>query len=115
MQLVHADPDAAAVDSHYASTTRATLAQGSMVSGIELGVELAQMVKKITGRPTSFAVSVTGDYGAVMWVSMAETIQQLQASIEALNSDTNFAKAVDTKAGKAYLPGAAATISRKVA
>ncbi|MDQ1476981.1 MAG: hypothetical protein QOE62_2210 [Actinomycetota bacterium] len=115
MQLVHADPDAAAVDAHYASTTRATLAPGSMVAGIELGVELAQMVKKITGRPTSFAVSVTGDYGAVMWVSMAETIQQLQASIEALNSDTTFAKAVDNKAGKAYLPGATETISRKVA
>jgi hypothetical protein len=115
MQLVHADPDAAAVDAHYASTTRATLAPGSMVSGIELGVELAQMVKKITGRPTSFAVSVTGDYGAVMWVSMAETIQQVQASIEAINSDTNFAKAVDNKAGKAYLPGATETISRKVA
>jgi hypothetical protein len=50
-----------------------------------------------------------------MWVSMAETIQQLQASIEALNSDTTFAKAVDNKAGKAYLPGATETISRKVA
>jgi hypothetical protein len=115
MQLVHADPDAAAIDARYASTTRATLAPGSMVAGIDLGVELAQMVKKITGRPTSFAVSVTGDYGAVMWVSMAETIQELQASIEALNSNADFGKAVDNKAGKAYLPGATETISRKVA
>jgi hypothetical protein len=115
MQLVHADPDAAGVDARYALTTRATLAPGSMVAGIELGVELAQKAKKITGRPTSFAVSVTGDYGAVMWVSMAETIQQLQASIEALNSDTDFAKAIDNKAGKAYLPGATETISRKIA
>jgi hypothetical protein len=115
MQLVHADPDAAAIDAHYASTTRATLAPGSMVAGIDLGVELAQMVKKITGRPTSFAVSVTGDYGAVMWVSMAETIQQLQAGIEALSSDADFGKAVDGKAGKAYLPGATETINRKIA
>jgi hypothetical protein len=115
MQLVHGDPDAAGIDAHYASTVRATLAPGSMVAGIELGVELAQKAKKISGRPTSFAVSVTGDYGAVMWVSMAETIQQLQAGFEALNSDTEFSKLVDNKAGKAYLPGTTQTVSRKVA
>ncbi|HEY5171667.1 MAG TPA: hypothetical protein VIK54_08060 [Acidimicrobiia bacterium] len=114
MQLVHADPDAAGIDAHYASTARATLAPGSTVAGIELGVEMAQKAKKVTGRPTSFAVGVTGDYGAVMWVSLAETIQQLQAGFEALNSDTDFAKMVD-KAGKAYLPGTTQTVNRKIA
>jgi hypothetical protein len=115
MQLVHGDPDGASIDAHYASTTRAVLAQGSMGAGIELGVDLAQRVKKITGRPTSFAVSVTGDYGAVMWVSLAETIQQLQAANEALNSNADFTKAVDKEASKAFLPGATQTISRKIA
>jgi hypothetical protein len=86
-----------------------------MRSGIEFGVDLAQQVKKITGRPTSFAVGVTGDYGAVMWVSLAETIQQVQAANEALNADEEFAKAVDKDAAKAYLPGAVQTISRKIA
>jgi hypothetical protein len=114
MQMVHGDPDAAKIDAHYASTVRATLAQGSMATGIELGVDVAKKVKKITGRPTSFAVGVTGDYGAVMWVSMAETIQQLQAANEAINSDADFTKVLDNKAGKAYLPGATQTISRKV-
>lgn len=114
MRLVHGDRDAASIDAHYASTVRATLAPGSMGAGIELGVDLAQRVKKITGRPTSFAVSVTGDYGAVMWVSLAETIEQLQAANEALDSDAEFSKAVDNEAGKAYLPGATQTISRKV-
>ena len=75
MQLVHGDPDAAGINANYASTVRAALAPGSMVAGIELGVDLAQRAKKITGRPTSFAVSVTGDYGGVMWVSLSETIQ----------------------------------------
>ena len=115
MQLVHGDPDAASINANYASTVRAALAPGSMVVGIELGVDLAQRAKKITGRPTSFAVSVTGDYGGVMWVSLSETIQQLQAGIEALNADADFAKLVDSKAGKAYLPGTTQTISRKVA
>jgi hypothetical protein len=115
MQLVHGDRDAASIDAHYASTVRATVAPGSMRTGIELGVDLAQKVKQITGLPTSFAVGVTGDYGAVMWVSLAETIQQVQAANEALNANEDFSKAVDKDAGKAYLPGATQTISRKVA
>jgi hypothetical protein len=115
MQLVHGDRDAAGIDAHYASTVRATVAPGSMRTGIELGVDLAQKVKQITGLPTSFAVGVTGDYGAVMWVSLAETIQQVQAANEALNANEDFSKAVDKDAGKAYLPGATQTISRKVA
>jgi hypothetical protein len=115
MQLVHGDRDAASIDAHYASTVRATVAPGSMRTGIELGVDLAQKVKQITRLPTSFAVGVTGDYGAVMWVSLAETIQQVQAANEALNADEDFSKAVDKDAAKAYLPGATQTITRKVA
>ena len=75
---------------------------------------MAQRVKQITGLPTSFAVGVTGDYGAVMWVSLAETIQQLQAGNEALNTDEEFSKALDKDAAKVYLPGAEQTITRKV-
>jgi hypothetical protein len=115
MQLAHGDRDATQIDAHYALTVRANLAPGAMAAGVELGVDLAQRVKKITGRPTSFAVAVTGDYGAVMWVSLAETIQQVQAANEALHSDADFAKAVDQEAAKTYLPGATQTVSRKVA
>jgi hypothetical protein len=115
MQLVHGDRDAASIDVQYASTVLAKLAPGSMRSGAELGVDIAQQVKRITGRPTSFAVGVTGEYGAVMWVSLAETIQQLQAANEALNADEDFVKLLDKEAAKAYLPGAEQSITRKIA
>jgi hypothetical protein len=115
MQLVHGDRDAAKIDAHYAVTVRATLAPGSMRAGAEFGVDLAQRVEQITGRPTSFAVGVTGDYGGVMWVSLAETLQQVQAANEALNTDEDFSKALDKDAAKVYLPGAEQTITRKVA
>jgi hypothetical protein len=114
MQLVHADPDAAGMDASYAATVTATLAPGSTRSGIELGVEIAQRAKQITGRPTTFAVSVTGPYGEVMWVTLAETIQQLQAANDALNADDDFTKSLDKDAAKAYLPNATQTISRKL-
>jgi hypothetical protein len=115
LQLVHADPDAATLDAHYASTVRAMLVPGAMRQGIELGVELAQRAKQVSGRPTSFAVSVTGGYGEVMWISLAENIRQVQAATEALNADEDFSKAVDKDAAKAYMPGATQTISRKLA
>jgi hypothetical protein len=114
MQLVYADPDAASINAQYASTVTATLAPGDRGKGIELGVEIAQRAKRITGRPTTFAMSLTGAYGEVMWVSLAETIQQVQAANEALNSDEEFAKSLDKDAAKVYLPHATQTISRKV-
>jgi hypothetical protein len=115
MQLVHGDRDAATIDAQYATTVRAIVAPGSMRAGIELGVGLAQQDKQVTGLPTSFAVNVTGDYGAVMWVSLAETIQQVQAANEALNANEDFDEAVDEGAADAYLPGAVQTITRKIA
>jgi hypothetical protein len=114
MQLVHADPDAASINAQYASTVTAALAPGERGKGIELGVEIAQRAKQITGRPTSFAMSLTGAYGEVMWVSLAETIQQVQAANEALNSDEEFAKRLDKDAARVYLPHATQTINRKV-
>jgi hypothetical protein len=115
MRVVHGDPDAERTVAHYASTVRAALGPGSMRAGIEVGAELAQKAKAVTGRPTSFAVGVTGDYGAVMWVSLAETIQELQAANEALDADEEFSKLVDREGSKVFLPGATTTIARKLA
>lgn len=113
-QLVHGDPDAAQLDVRYAVSVRATLAPGAMVSGLELGVELAQRAKRITGHPTSFTAGLTGAYGQVSWVTLFESIEKLQAGSQALNADTEFAKVLDKKAAGAYLPGATQTITRKV-
>lgn len=114
LQLVHGDPDAAEIDARYATTVMATLQPGAAAAGTELGVDLAQRVKKITGRPTSFAVAVTGVYGQVSWMSLAENIDQLQAAQEALAADTAFTKLLDGKVAAAYQPGATQTVSRRV-
>lgn len=114
MQLVHSDAEAANINAQYATTVRAELAPGAMRSGIELGVGIAQQARRITGCPTSFAVGMTGPYGEVMWVTLAENIKQLQTANEALNANEDFSKSLDKDASKAYLPGATQTISRKV-
>jgi hypothetical protein len=114
MQLVHGDRDAAKIDARYAMSNMAALAAGSMQAGIEFGIELAQRGKKITGLPTSFAVSVTGDSGTVSWTALAETMQQLEAGNKALRADKEFAKMIDKEAGKMFQPGGLATITRKI-
>jgi len=113
-ELVYSDPAAATIDAQYASTVQARLAPGNFTQGVQLGVEIAQQVGQITGQPNSFAVGVTGDYGAVMWVGLAETIEQLQAAGRAINGNADFARRIDTDASKAFTPGTQ-TISRRLA
>ena len=114
IQYVHADRDGAET-AQYAATVRAVLAPGSFREGIALGVEIAQRAKAIGGRPTSFGISSTGVYGEVGWITLCDSIEQLQASEEAVNANEEFLELLDTKASKAYLPGEARQlISRKV-
>ncbi|MEY2570321.1 MAG: hypothetical protein QOE63_671, partial [Acidimicrobiaceae bacterium] len=84
IQLVHADESAATVNAQYASVVQAVLAPGAATRGVEIGVEIAQRAKKITGQPTSFGAALTGVYGGVEWISVFETVDQLQKGQEAL-------------------------------
>jgi hypothetical protein len=115
VRFVHVDREGVE-NAAYATLVRAVLAPGSSAMGIELGVEIAQRAKKITGRPTSFTAAQTGVYGGVGWVALYDTIDQVQAASEALAADAAFAKLLDEKASKAYLPGhSTQTVSRKLA
>jgi hypothetical protein len=104
------------MDIQYVLTVQATLAPGGMAKGIELGVETAQLVSKITGCPTSFATSLTGSYGTVEWISLYANIAELQRSGEVIAADAGFNAKVDTELSKVYLPGVTTqTAFRKIA
>lgn len=114
VRYVHADREGIET-ARYATLVRAVLTPGGSVKGIELGVELALMAKKITGRPTSFGASQTGVYGQVGWIALYDSIDQVQSASEALAADVEFSRVLDEKASKAYLPGhSTQTISRKI-
>jgi hypothetical protein len=113
VDLVHADPDAATGE--YASVVTAIVAPGSFVRGIEVGVEIAQRAKAIMGRATSFGTSQTGVYGAVGWIVLYDSVDELQAASKALNSNVEFAQYLDEHATTAYIPGMSTqTIFRKL-
>jgi hypothetical protein len=115
VRYVHADRDGVE-SATYATLVRAILAPGNAVKGIELGVDIAQRAKAITGRPTSFGTAQTGAYGEVGWIALYDSIDQVQAASEALAADAAFAKLLDEKASKAYLAGhSTQSITRKIA
>jgi hypothetical protein len=103
LQLVHADPDAGNGQPQYASVVDAVMTPGSTVKGIEAGVEIAQAAKKITGRPTSFALASTGAYGGVAWISLYDSIEQLQKAEQDISANAGFATQVD-KLGPLFQP-----------
>ena len=114
VRLVLADPDAANTEPQYATVVQAVLAPGGSERGIELGAEIAQRAKRITGRPTSFGVATTGVYGTVGWITLYDSIAQLQSAEQAIGADIEFARFVDKEASKVYLTGTTQTVFRRI-
>jgi hypothetical protein len=106
LQVIHADADAADRQLQYATVVDAIIAPGNTASAVQLGVEIAQAVKKATGSPTSFALASTGPYGGVAWFTVFDSLDQMQKAEQDLAADAEFGALVD-KAGSAYLPGQA--------
>ena len=85
------------------SITISQLAPGATADGIALGVEIAQRVKAIAGRPTLFGASLTGPYGQVAWFVLADSIDEIQAGNEAIGADADWVTMMDDRASKAYV------------
>jgi hypothetical protein len=106
LQLVHADVDAAAAQPTYATVVQSVLAPGATARGIEVGVEIAQRAKAVTGRPTSFGVALTGPYGGIEWISVFDSVQDLQQANEALAADASFNELIDSTASEVFVSSA---------
>ena len=114
LQIISGEPDTNR-QIEYATTVQAVCASGNLIRGVELGVEIAQRAKKITGRPTSFGASQTGVYGAVGWIALYDSVDQVQKADTALATDKGFAELLDKEASKAYLAGVSTqTLYRRV-
>lgn len=113
MQVVHADEIDVNKQPAYIGEVAATVTSGNGVRGIEIGIEIAQTAKKLSGAPTSFSVASTGAYGAVAWHTAFDSITELQRGQESL-MDPTFLNLIDTKAKDVYQPAATQTIYRRL-
>jgi hypothetical protein len=115
VQLLATEVDPTGTPPAYVNVVRAVLAAGAMASGIELGIEISQRAKKITGCPCSFGVAGTGVYGGIVWITGCDSVEQLESSQQAIAADAEFTKLIDKKASDLYLPGVTTqTIYRRI-
>ena len=116
VELIHADPDAAAGPADYVAVVTATAAVGQLVRSVEVGIEIATLAKEVGGYPTSFGRALTGEYGAVGWFTVYPSIEDLQKGEAAIGADERFIRLVDEKAAGAYRDGTGVqTVWRKLA
>lgn len=102
----------------YVAVVRSTMKAGGLSRGITLGIEIAEKAKQITGMPTAFLASATGNYGGVAWITSFTDAAELERAQMALNSDPSFVELIDNNAGSVYTdhPGATTqTIHRRIA
>ncbi|HUF96769.1 MAG TPA: hypothetical protein VMM60_01495 [Ilumatobacter sp.] len=115
VSIVHAHPYERET-LQYAAITTATLAPGEAVSGVQLGVEIADRVHAVSGCATVFGTSLTGAYGEVGWIALCDSIEQVQHLNESLAADQAWLTMLDERASKVYSPGSGMRqISRKIA
>jgi hypothetical protein len=89
---------------NYVAVVQSQLANGHFASGVAAGVEIAQKATELSGIQTSFLLGSTGTYGAVAWLSGAETIKALEDGEAATNANPDFVTLVDRVAGN-FLEG----------
>lgn len=94
LQIVHGVPDPARAVTHVGTVT-AVAGPGRFARAIELGVELAQRSEAITGVPGMFATAVTGNFGAVAWLSGFTSIEEAEAADQALAADPGWLSFLD--------------------
>jgi len=100
-QILYGQPDLKR-DVEYVSIVNAVCAVGQYSRGIQAGIEIAQYAEKVTGEATMFALSMTGPYGSVMWLTPNADIGSLERGNTALNSDPGWVELVDRETAGAY-------------
>ena len=111
LQVLHGAPDPNR-SAEYVVAVQSVCANGNFTRGVEVGVEIAQMVERITGSPSLFVLGATGTYGGVGWLTGFPDIAALEAGNQALAADADFAAYIDREASTAYVSDPGATQQR---
>ena len=61
-----------------------------IVPAMAFGVEVAQYVTKLTGRPVSFSYAITGDQSRVLWASFAKDMADIEAVNDKIEADAGY-------------------------
>ena len=114
-EMIHADPDVDPAHLRYVTAASATAAEGNMTRAIEVGVEIAKLIKTVTRCPASFGVALTGPYGTVQWSTYFGSIEELEEASRKIRTDSSLAKLFEGEAKQVFMQNTAQqTIVRRI-
>jgi hypothetical protein len=112
-QVVSGELDPSAPLPNYATSARATAANGHLGAAMANGVEIAETATRITGVRSMFLVDATGAYGGCRWTSGFADIGELERAESALMADESWLALID-RVGPSYAQDAQQTIYRRI-
>jgi hypothetical protein len=100
---------------NYVSVVTAQCAPGKIAEAMGWGVDIFNHVGKITGRPGMLVRPLYGPWATLAWVSIADSLDQVDAANAAMNSDPGYIEMVD-QGGGLFMPGSGASrLSQRLA
>ena len=93
----------------YASIVTAQCAAGKVTDAMAWGVDMMQYAGKLTGLDTSIVRGLYGPFATLVWISLADTLEQVDAANAAMSGDPTYLERLD-QAGDLFLPGSGAQL-----
>jgi hypothetical protein len=90
--------------SRFASVVLGQCAPGRIAEATAWGVDILSHASKTTGLDGLFGRALYGPWASLVWISLAESMDELDDSTAALAADPTYAERVDD-AGPLFLPG----------
>ena len=95
----------------YAAVVVAQCADGRMADAMAWAVDIMNHVSSVTGQDVTLVRGLYGPFATLAWITMAETIEQVDAGTAAIAADSTYIDKIDS-AADLFVPGA--TTSRLV-
>jgi hypothetical protein len=90
----------------FASVVLAQCAPGRMAEATAWGVDILSHASKATGLDGLFLRSRYGPWASLVWISLAESMEEVDDSAAALAADPTYVERIDD-AGPLFIPGSA--------
>lgn len=91
----------------FASVVTAQCAHGRIAEAMAWGVDMHERVHKLTGLDGSFLRGLYGPWAGVAWISLADSLDAVEAAEAATGGDDGYLEALDA-GGPLFMPGTAA-------
>ncbi|WP_426573403.1 hypothetical protein [Aquihabitans sp. McL0605] len=99
----------------YASVVTAQCAEGKIADAMGFGVDILNHVAKVTGLPSMLTRSLYGPWASMSWITLASSLDAVDAANAAMGADPEYIQKVDGSAGL-FLPNSGSSIlSQRIA